>query len=74
MTGGLQARIKVYVDAGNSLTYLCDALQWTSLTASKWHVTKCHLDASGNIEETRSNAGYVDPATSLAVVELLSFS
>lgn len=74
MTWALQARIKVYIDAGNSLTYLCDAVKGSALTDSVWHITKCHLDSSWNIEETWSNAGYVSPATSLAVVEALAFS
>jgi hypothetical protein len=74
MTGQLQPRIKVYVDAWNSLTYLCDAVKGSALTDSVWHVTKCHLAADGSIEETRTNPWYVSPATSLAVVELLTFS
>lgn len=74
MTWAHQERLKIYVDAGTSMTYVCDALKGTALTDSKWRVTKCHLDASGNIEETWTNAGYVSPATSLLVVAALTFS
>jgi len=74
MSGELLPRKKVYTDAVNSLSYLCDADHGSVLTAKVWKIRKCHLDASGNIEEMWETDGYDNVATDLATVELLSFS
>ena len=73
MTGWDQERRKVYKD-GTDYIYVCDSEKGTALTEAKRKVKKIKLDGAWDLDEMRTNGWYIDPATSLAVVELLSFS
>jgi hypothetical protein len=44
MTGESLPRKKIYKDALNSVTYVCDAIHGTTLTSPFWRVTKLSLD------------------------------
>ena len=69
--------VEIYYDAWNHIQYVCDCqVRWTALTASKWKIKRITSDASWNVlrVQTAGDGEYSQVATSLAVVEALSYA
>jgi len=73
ITNSAHFKVEVYSStAGTSYDYVCLSTPGATLTDSEWQVIR--VDGSGNLDHADGNEYFDNVATSLAVVQALSFS